>query len=58
MTFSCKKQRFVFVLPICLYQYNENVPENKTLLNEDLRGDFENKAGKKYSCKQQKTTTW
>ena len=32
-----QKLRDLYVLPICLHEYDENAPENK-----DLSGDFEN----------------
>ena len=41
LCFYTKTERFVYVLPICLHEHDENAPENK-----DLSGDFENEAGR------------
>lgn len=50
--FSCKTEKFVFVLPICLHKYDKNAPENgdlKTKMSvETLKtGSWKN------TCKQQ-----
>lgn len=43
--FSCKMERFVFVLPVCLHEHNETHPKRVTFENEDLSGDFETEQG-------------